>query len=715
MDPFKREHYETSKRPPLLRGYLEMQISNLRRKHPNCPPNIIENFVKRTTTERMENPIVDVVVHPEQGRSDRKKIGLVEHCNINLKQNIIAPSGSCYMLPTVKESFLKVSIDSKLKERKVYKGIMLSAKEKGDMIKENTYNLLQSSTKIFVNSAPGAMNSRFNILYDKPGFNSITSISRHSVKTGYAHTERMVGANLYLPYLEDVKAYCLRLASVMPKETAEVISKFKLHIPSVEEVTQYLASNHHRYTLHKSTLEIRQYLLRFTDIERTFILYGGCLKNLLEFNDSLFKRFLTKLFDQNVEHASVSLDDRKKIEGTLMAMITSVNYEILGQEADGKYRNLDEACQDNPDGAKHIIGIAKHMERLFDIFHDVFATFIRVEADFANTGDYHNLIRKVVIISDTDSVIFTTQELVKWRCGSYSFAKEGYQMNAFVVYVVSRSLEHVFARLSCGFGMIGKDIFRIAMKNEFMYPAMMHTSICKHYLGIIQIQEGKLLLSLTDDVKGLGFRTSVLSKDTIRESTEFNINLLKTVMREGEISLTEELTKVADFERRLYDSLMSGDRDYLQLMTIKTNENYDDPQKSPYFYYEFWEEVFAESYDHMVIPSKNYKLPLIGKGKILKDPAFLALLEEKDPQLKKRLLKYLEANPRTPSMILVPSTMPTIPELLRQTIDIRGIINSNAQPMYLGINGLGVAFNYKAGKYLISDYFNPYGISVPFS
>lgn len=717
INPFKNETYQTSQRPPMLRGYVTMQVRNLMLRNPGLSENSARDFVIKHIEARREEPMVDVVVHPDQGRSERKTMTLTSHVTKNLAQNIIAPSGTAYVLPTVRESFLKISIDAKLKERKVYKGIMLQAKAAGDAVKTNTYNLLQSSTKIFVNSAPGAMNSRFNILYDKPGFNSITSISRHSVKTGYAHTERLIAGNIYLTNLDEVQAYCLRLSEVMPSDIGETIHRFKLYIPTIEEVTEHFVSCVAHYMLVPPRDAIRKFVSLFSPEERTFFLYAGSIKTLFGYNSAVFKRFLENFFIKDyVVPEGIQLDDIKSIDEMLLAMITSLYYEMYGRNAKGNWRNLSEAAKENPQSILKTIVIARHMEAMFAEYSRVFQTFIKVEHDFANTGSYQNLVRKCVIISDTDSVIFTTQDLVAWRCGKMMFTPEAYEMNAFSVYVIQKSLEHVFARLSCGFGMIGKDIYRIAMKNEFLYPAMMRTTIRKHYIGIILIQEGKLLPKPTNDTKGLQFRSSVLSSDTTKRAEEFNVGILQEYINTGEVSSTRLLNEVADFEAGLYKSLAGGERDYLQLVSVKTAENYADPSKTSYFYYEMWQQVFAPKFGVMEIPSKTYKLPLIGKGKVLTHPQFLNRLRAYDQDTHDRLLQFLKDNPtKSPSMLLIPSTLTTVPEILRQIIDIRGIIYANASPFYLGLSALGFAYNFKNGKYIVSDFFNPHGIEVAFS
>ena len=202
LNPFRQDSY-TTHRPMITDSWVDMMRTDLQLKYPEVPVERIDAYLKNCIASSLVVPMVDVLHHPSPGNTIRETIPLTKHLGRDVNQNIVAPSGSVYVTPDKKESFLRISLATKVSERGKYKHIMLDAKEKGDVLRTLTYHYLQASTKVFVNSAPGAMNSPLNILYDKPGFNSITSISRMSVKYGYAHTERLVEGNLYLPGMED--------------------------------------------------------------------------------------------------------------------------------------------------------------------------------------------------------------------------------------------------------------------------------------------------------------------------------------------------------------------------------------------------------------------------------------------------------------------------------------------------------------------------------
>ena len=149
MDPFNHEHYPTE-RPRLIPLWIREVSAFLKLKHPQVPDHVIREFAEKELRRRMVVPMVEILRHPTPGNTIRETVPLTTHLNRDVRNNIIAPSGSTYVPPTVKESFLKISLATKVAERKKYKKIMLEAKEAGDKLKTDIYQYLQASTKILL-------------------------------------------------------------------------------------------------------------------------------------------------------------------------------------------------------------------------------------------------------------------------------------------------------------------------------------------------------------------------------------------------------------------------------------------------------------------------------------------------------------------------------------------------------------------------------------
>lgn len=715
---FLKDDY-TRSRPPPLRGYMYSANDYLKHRYPHSTEAQRQKYLEKVLKDKMQNPMAEVLFHPVPGKTERKKVSLLKYTLRNMKQNIITPSGSVYMLPTKKESFIKKSLAAKLKDRKVYKKKMLGALAVGNAIDAATYNFLQASTKIFINSAPGAMNSPYNALYDLPGYNAITSTARQSVKYGYAQTERLIEGNLYIPSFDDMVTYCLNLIRAMPDITGKVFEAYEIYLPTIEETSKHFMESLKYYTSSVKIEKLNSFFASCSPTERAFCVYAGCLKTLVTFNDKLFRDFFQDFFKTDGSFDPNSKpDDALGFEDDLTAMVTSLNYEELGWQPPDpqkpneppKRNELYDAVKNNPDGARRITAIATHMETCLNKMGPLISILFRLDADIAQLNAHPNMMRRCVIISDTDSVIFSTQSMVEWYSGKVTFEKSSYQINAFTVYLLSRTLEHVFARLSTGFGMIGDDIKKIAMKNEFLYPIMMRTAIAKHYAGITTFQEGKLLAKPKKDIKGVQFRSSTLPAQTIKAAESFLVDdILTKVMKDGILHADNLLSKVAEFELNVYDSLLEGKRDFLQTITVKPGDEYDDPDRTQYFYYELWEKVFVPKFDSITIPDKCYKLPLRRDGKVLMEEPFLSQLKAFDEQTYNNLTAYLDTLTKNKlSYLVIPPTMSVIPEILINLVDVRSIIFQNTRPFYLGLESLGFGYCYNPNNRpstLVSDFF----------
>lgn len=696
----------TKNRPPILRAYRDAQVAYLRSQYPDVNETELRAFVEKTVGEHIKRPMARVLDTPQPGNIVEKDIDLLTHLG-QLDPYIITPSGTTYCTPDTKESLLRQTLIDKKAERNRYKKVMLTAAEVGDSVGEAVANFKQYSAKSFVNSVPGAMGSPYNVLYDRPGYNSITSTSRHCVMAGYAHTEKMVAGNLYVTSVDDVISYCTNHIRAKPDILDAVITKYRVTIPSVDTLCQHFLRCLRYYMQNTSRViePLTQYLSGLSDAERAYVLYAYQLHTFAKYNDHILRPFLQDFFhieppiDPSVDPGKVG----KLLEGDLLAMVTSLNSELLHGLP------LHEAAAEHPDDIRRLYAIGKHMTDRLHGIGDLLECFFKVDVDTQRTMDHPNIVRNCVMLSDTDSVIFTTKTMVEWYNGRVTFKRGGYEINAFTVYMVSRTLEHVFARLSVGFGMVGSDIYEIKMKNEFLYPVMLRTPISKHYLGRITVQEGRILPKPKKDIKGVVFRSSELSAEAAKASEAFVLwSLDTTIERDGEMTGDEILSKVVDFERRVYDSLMAGQKTFIATKAVKNGDDYDDPDKTAYFYYQLWQEVFAPKFGDIQLPNKCPQIPLRNRGKSLRDPEWLTQLAAYDAPTHERLLQYLEKNPDKPiTSLILPPSLPSIPEIFRPLVNARKIIYKNGQPFYLVLRSLGIGINYALAPgigYLVSDF-----------
>jgi hypothetical protein len=390
-------------------------------------------------------------------------------------------------------------------------------------------------------------------------------------------------------------------------------------------------------------------------------------------------------------------------------MAMSLNFDMIDRQP-----KLNQAIISNPDGVRRLLAVCQHMEQCLHDWADLFHVFFRIDVDIPQLWQSPNMVRRCTLVSDTDSVIFTTDRIVQWYAPQDRFCQDARDINAFSVFMVSQTLEHLFAWMSTGMGMEGNGRLKAKMKNEFYYPIFIRTALRKHYAGIIAIQEGKILPKPKLDIKGVNFRGSEVSAASTKRFSKFVTWTLTELSKTGHIYASELLSHVATHEADIYRSLMKGEKTYLTSTPVKLKEDYDDPETTNYFYYMLWAEVFAPVFGAFELPNKGYIINVVGDGKILAAEPWLESLEKIDPKLRQRFEAFMARYPKKRiTRFIIPPSLAEIPEVFRTVLDARRIVFSNNGPFYLLMKSFGLGLTDTSKMLLVSDFMAVEGIDIP--
>jgi len=715
MSYIRKDDYSNERvRPKLFSNYLEKMTFYLKTQFPDRSETEIAEFVKNIIRKRAQAPMVEAVHHPKEGHSQPIQMRLDKFITDIVKDNNLSPSGSCYMRIEKRESFLRRSIETKIKQRNEFKHLYLGFEAQGKKRESQFYYQKQANAKIFNNAIAGGMRIEQFILGSLAGFNAITSVGRMCVKQGYSFVERAVNANVYLPTTDDAISYILNHASHIPEDFPQLITSGTLYIPTHQEVSTYLMNCVEKYSARPDTGHVQSVLASLDDVQLSYVFYAGCFSNLCRFNETLLRTWIDSCFIRGDIDPSLTQDidiaDVKKIAGDVISCVLSTNYQMLGRNPDkpGKWNSIKDAAKNNPQGLKDFIYVCSNFVKQFQTLLHVIRPIFRIETTFSRMTQQNRMARESVPLSDTDSNIFSNQEMVRWKRGKLDFGKDAYEMNAITTFLLSQSLEHVFARMSSGFGIAQKDVFRISMKNEFLYPILLVTSLGKHYLAIATMQEGNILPNPRKDIKGVGFRSSAYPK-VIREGFDkFTVDFFAEIEKGEPISVAYVLDHVVGIERDIAQSIGNREPTYLQTVSIKNKQDYAEPMSSSYFYYEMWTSVFSQDFGDMVIPNKCFKIPIKREGKIFRDPVYMEYLKETYPKIYENLAAFLDLYPkRDIGYILIPPSKGQFHPFFVEIMDIRAHIGQVTTAYYHMLNALGIGSLDKRGDALISDFYNP--------
>lgn len=605
------------------------------------------------------------------------------------RDKIISPFGSAYETADKCSGFLKGMIVRKTQERKSEKKLMLKAKKDNDEVAETYHNNNQATIKISMNSLIGGMGTPYCFLSNKANFNSVTSISRFFVMNSYAHVERFLCGNFFFKdeaYLINHLVTC-RLYGPVPDDVLYQVKQYGWKIPTEEMLYEFLIGCLNRNNLPDAHPNISTFIKSMSEGERCFVYYMSNLKNMVRANETFWREWISDFFStRNVEFKDYPPEKVSELDGDLVVVLSTVFHDLIPKNEAGNSISIYDCINTAPEIATKLYCIGVHMQSKVDMIQDIFDIFTNHKVGIPRIAEHKYMFRDAVMLSDTDSSIFVTKDWVRWYTGSYQFTPDAFNINALVVYLLSKANASMLANLSIAFGAVGKDIYGMNMKNEFMMPVLMLTSAKKCYISFLKIQEGVFYSHQRLDIKGVALRGSNFGRLTLNYVKWFVQSLLDDIYNFGQVSAKKYIAAVLKFERTIYDSLRRGETKFLTVTPIRNGDEYADSDRTIYFNYLFWEAVFAEKYGNIAIPTKCFVLPLSG----VESDSYKMYLEGSYPDVAKKLAKFVKKNPKALTRIPINPATNVIPTELTPVADYRSTIYSNSRPLYLVLSSLGI-------------------------
>lgn len=694
----KRE-VNTVNRPGIISSYRKNMIQHLVRAEdlePTEAGKLVDEIIKTELTN------VRICSDDTLSYGNTKVVyrTLGQFVNDVCRDSIVTPSGSIYTPVHKKKAFLARMIQDGLAQRKALKKKMFVAAAEGNETMTKKFNYAQSSVKIKLNSLPGGLGSPWNLFYDKGGYNAITSSARALIAQSYTIAESFLGGNwAWFNEEELLNHIYICIDKCPPSETInDTISKYGIKTIDSETLFAFMHGTVKQYVPGVRLDTVAKVLLTLEPHVIQFLYYIHNLRHLFWENENVFKPWMKdllsiKLSDNWQDH---NPGDLWKIDGDLLAVV----FTIMSTELEGI--KTSDLVDKHPDVARKCVDVGMRMQSMLDAIEPLFDTFIYTEVNAQKVLSRKTMFRNTVIISDTDSVIYTSKDWVKWYVGQVDeIIDDSYNAAAMVTYWLTKAVADTMAKYSIAQGATADNVPIMQMKNEFLYPALILYDAKKVYAGIIKVQEGVVLPKVKTDLKGGAIRSSDVSKES-RDFTKDLIveHILNPAMR-GNIGATELINHVVRFEHKLLNSLQSGGIEYLARQSVNTEDSYDKPDSSAWAYVDAWNSIFGAKYDPIQPPDK---VPII---KIIPPSLrYIESLKSIDMTIYQKFKDYISAKGRFPTAIVLSTSVRQIPEELLPLVDIRHIVFTNIKPIYLTLERMNIAVGYEKKKVLLSDVYD---------
>lgn len=614
------------------------------------------------------------------------------------KNKILSPAGTFYETSDKCKPFLVEMDEFKKNRRSKEKKLMLKAYAEGNVVAGNYHFNAQTTIKVGRNAISGGMNTKTCFINSKANYNSITSIARFGIQHSYGHAERFLESNFFFGSEEQVFNFIATCQVLGPSaaDTLAMVTKYNLKVPTTEDVLKFLIDALHRNTPFEDHPKLEEYIKTLDTGTRCWIYYMSNGVHLIQENEEVFRSWIDNFFvpvEQVTFDDSIDPNDLKKVDNDLLIIVATVYNDLLPR--DPKSHNSIPALAtldpkyNRPDVAKKLVVLSRLMQDKLDKIKDLFDFFTKHNVGIGYVSQHKNMFRDTTILSDTDSIIFTTEHWAQWyNHGSLKLDHRAYCLNALVVYWLSKANANILAHLGKIIGACGPNATLLEMKNEYMMPVAILTSRKKHYISSMFIQEGVYYANPKLDIKGVGLRGSNLCAPTLNYTKWFIRTLVDDIStNEDKISAVKYIREVLRFERMIYDDIRAGNTTYLPVEPIREANEYKDASKSIFFNYEFWEEIFAADYGNIQLPSKCYILPLTGVSSY----SYIAWLQRIKPNIATKLSGFLKQNAlKTVTRVPINPLVNKIPDELQPVTAVEQVVFTNSQPLYLVLNSLGL-------------------------
>jgi hypothetical protein len=623
---------------------------------------------------------------------------------IKRNNHILSPNMAVYMSPKVKRSPIVIYIRTKMAKRKVVKKKGQEAEQLNDFEMFAACNNEEYAIKLLLNSISGAHASPYNPLWNESAHSTLTSMARVNVSYPNASTERFLMGNRHYWSKDVVLENILTITRNTDYANLEtVIAKYYIHIPSVDEVMVMIKRATDLYWTSKRDLNAIQDLVeKLSPIQRTAYLYTGDFYSLYQLNESLVRNMFEDLL--NVQ----SYIDETASDEYLDKIVYGVNSGIgslacVYCEKFFRGSTLSKVKSGSRENYVEYANTILHIEFTLLNYSDLLTTLYRTNNLPSSIFRFPSSIRRAVIGSDTDSVMYTVQQQVIWYYGKIMFGPKISMFSNTMSFLNNMVIDHCLAVTAKQMGVDDDDLFTLRMKNEFEFIVYAKANRAKHYGTLMTMKEGIVFKEPKSEIKGVGLKDSKIPKYVMKSLEEELVRVMIELVENENISIFPVMQKIANLEHLVHQSLLRGEITYMVGVNINSEDGYKKPDSSNYLHYKLWRDVFAKKFGTVSEPPYR----AIKVSTIVKSPSQFKLWADSiNEDISAPLILWMtENNKKGFTQILLPLEIVSsgLPKEFMSLINMRATVASISKGYYILLETLGMYFGNKHNTQLVSD------------
>lgn len=602
--------------------------------------------------------------------------------NVHSNNYHLSPSLVGYKNSEEEQSVNSIGTERFLKLRKLYKNKRQDAKDSGDKWAEKTYDVIQNALKIFNNAQSGAMSSNGTPLVNKSGHTSMTSTCRGLTSTANICNEKFLAGNrLYNTFENTLQNIIATVQYTDLKRMQEVMDKLGMRHATVDEVMNMIRHSTGRYWRNAARMQtIEELINTFRPVELTAVLCVLDLEGLRVTNQKTLYELLDDFSKVPEIPEGAKAEDYPKPD-------TGDRYILCVSKIVGKASKL----QINHLNAWHL----ECEQKWFDFIE----VFLKQEIPPSGVYNIKDMIREVVLTSDTDSSIYTVDTVVD------QYTKDratSLRTNGVLTYFIRMIAVHQHAQFSENMNVAKRFLYRLNMKNEYLFGAYVTTTMSKHYYATQLMVEGVMNKEVEMEIKGVHLRSAKIAANIKSFAHKLMREVLDAIHEHRQLDAADVLYRAAELEREIIKDIEDGDWTWLTKSTIKDAEIYSKPESSVYQYHVLWEKLFAKKYGRA--PELPYTAIKVN-AKTLNKAGITEWIETLEPEMKSAAEDYLKDTTKLTTIYVPEECLGAqgIPKEIIQAADIRSIIKQNLKCVYAVLESLGLFIVNEKITRLISD------------
>ena len=632
----------------------------------------------------------------------KRKTSLIAYINTAKKnKEIIVPSLTTYLNSKKLNSFQKEFIQGNLTKRKAAKRKMANAKADGRQADFIYYNVLQKVLKIFNNSLSGAYAIVSTVLYNPSAHYTLTSLTRAVASIGNAVSEMMISGNRYYKDFRTViNSITSTIVHVDLNRIQHTVNKYNMHIPTITETYDMVLRSSRLYWKSDSKeIKIYDYISKLSDVERCAIVYVNDLYQVRILNDALARDLIGSLAKK--EKGYYYNNDYSVLKDS-QEFVTNLAHHICEDELRGiRFDYVKYAKTSTMDT---VVSTVKNINIVLNKYQDLIKTFFGTDVMPIDIAYIKDMLRRAIVLSDTDSTCATYNDYVTWYFGVEIQSTEGTAISAAVMTINTQVIDHFLKVLSANMGVEIDVRDMLAMKNEFYWPNMTPANVSKHYYAGVAIQEGTVFKTLERELKGVHLHANLLPQYFKNKSMSLIDGIQDDILNNRKLDLHKYVKYVSDLEVEIINTLKGLNPKVLKNGKVNEAKAYTNgAEGSAYRYHTLWNTVFSGKYGTVAEPPyTTYELPVILKNTTGQNT--LRKSNVGDDAIRNALADFTKKNFASGlSTIKIPKAKIDsvgIPEELLDVIDIHRSVEIIMNVFYIILETIGF---YKKPKMLIHE------------